>query len=119
MKKYLNPVNYCLGRSILKDDLQNRFCLIRSEGVNNIKELLENLKTKKKMDEFAFKTKLPLDYLLILKRDVKSYLTNPVNLNIFQESIRIMWKKWLLWGLKTLNIFLIKFKTWKNFLNCQ
>ena len=35
------------------------------------------------MDEFAYKTKLPLDYLLILKRDLKSYLPNPVNLKYF------------------------------------
>ena len=82
-KKLLESRELLPGRSILKDDLQNRFCIIRSEGVNNIKELLENLKTKKKMDEFAYKTKLPLDYLLILKREVKSYLPNPVNLKYF------------------------------------
>ena len=59
-EKILESKELLPGRRILKDNIQNRFCIIRSEGVNNLKELLENLKTKKKMDEFAYKTKLPI-----------------------------------------------------------
>ena len=81
--KILESKELLPGRSILKDNIQDRFSIIRSEGVNNLKELLEKLKTKKKMDEFAYKTRLPLDYLLILKREINSYLPNPVNLKYF------------------------------------
>lgn len=51
--------------------------------MKNPQELLIFLKTPKKAAEFAKITRLPEDYLLILRREVSSYQTKPITLEKF------------------------------------
>jgi hypothetical protein len=71
------------GRRILENNISERFEIISNIGIKNLEELLGQLKNKKKIENFKNKTGIPKDYLLILKREIKSYLPNPVNLTKF------------------------------------
>jgi hypothetical protein len=71
------------SRRILKDDIEVRFEVLEDESIHNLQDLANMLKTPKKTREFAKKSGLPEDYLLILRREVNSYTPNPVNLDRF------------------------------------
>ena len=69
------------SRVILKENLEERFDKISSQGINNLQELIDALKKRQNIETFSKKSGLPIDYLTILKREASSYLPNPVNLN--------------------------------------
>ena len=67
----------------LKEELDKRFEILENYGIRNLKELIDKLRTKPKMELFSSETGLPIDYLTILKREAKSYLSNPIRLDKF------------------------------------
>lgn len=71
------------SRKMLKDDIKGRFGILKESNVYTLQDLVNLLKTPKKAREFAGKTGLPEDYLLILRREINSYTPNPVNLSKF------------------------------------
>lgn len=86
LKKFKGEIedsNPLPSRKMLKDDLEERFKVLNDNGVFNLQDLANLLKTPKKARDFAEKSGLPEDYLLILRREVNSYTPNPVNLNKF------------------------------------
>jgi hypothetical protein len=68
------------GRMILKGGLDERFEVLESMGINNLQELWEALKTKKRVVGFAAESGLSPDYLAVLRREVGSYIPKPANL---------------------------------------
>lgn len=71
------------SRVSLKDDLDERFEILEINGISNIKELIEALKTKPKIESFSKQTGLSIEYLTLLRREAKSYLPNPIRLDKF------------------------------------
>ncbi len=71
------------SRKILKEQIDDRFKILSSNGIKNLGDLASSLKTPKKTKEFALKSGLPSEYLLILRREVNSYTPKPVNLDKF------------------------------------
>jgi DNA polymerase/3'-5' exonuclease PolX len=71
------------SRQILKEDLEDRFKILRENGISNLQELMDALNTPKKAREFSSKTRLPEDYVLVLRREVMSLKPSPVNLDKF------------------------------------
>ena len=71
------------SRVSLKDELDERFKLLEINGINNLKELIEELKTKQKIELFSNETGLTIEYLALLKREAKSYIPNPIRLDKF------------------------------------
>jgi len=71
------------SRRILKEQINERFKILEDKGVKNLQYLLISLKTPAKCREFAKKSNIPEDYLLILRREVNSYIPKPVNLENF------------------------------------
>jgi len=71
------------SRVILKDNLDERFQILEDCGITNHKELIDALKTKAKIEQFAENTGLSAEYLTILNREAKSYLSNPIRLDKF------------------------------------
>ncbi len=71
------------SRISLKDNLDERFRLLETQGISNLKELIDTLKTKPKIELFSKETGLSIDYLSLLRREAKSFLPNPVRLNKF------------------------------------
>jgi predicted flap endonuclease-1-like 5' DNA nuclease len=62
------------GRQILKEDTEERFAVLADQGLSNLSQLISALKTRKKTEAFAAKSGLPLDYLIILRREALSYM---------------------------------------------
>ncbi len=82
-KKSLQKRDMIPSRVILKEKIEERFALITSNGIENLRALIDTLKTKQKIEIFSKKTNLSIDYLTILKREANSYLPNPINLKKF------------------------------------
>ncbi|MCJ7535434.1 MAG: DUF4332 domain-containing protein [Anaerolineales bacterium] len=71
------------SRVSLKEELDERFKILENNGITNLKELIDTLKTKPKIELFSKETGLSIEYLTILKREAKSYLPNPFQLDKF------------------------------------
>ena len=71
------------SRVSLKDELDKRFKILEINGITNLKELTEVLKTKQKIELFSKETGLTIEYLTLLNREAKSYLPNPIRLDKF------------------------------------
>lgn len=71
------------SRKILKDNIDTNFDAIKQNNINNLEELFNILKNKKKLEEFAFQSGLSVDYLTILVREIKSDRQKPNNLRDF------------------------------------
>ncbi|MCP4344337.1 MAG: DUF4332 domain-containing protein [Desulfobacterales bacterium] len=82
-KKSLQKRDMIPSRVILKEKTDERFAIITSNGIKNLKVLIDTLKTKQKIEMFSKNTNLSIDYLTILKREACSYLPKPINLNNF------------------------------------
>lgn len=82
-KQELKEADLLPSRKILKEQIDVRFKVLESNGIQNLHDLATSLKTPKKAKEFAEKSDLPSNYLLILRREVNSYMPKPVNLEKF------------------------------------
>ena len=82
-KKSLQKRDMIPSRVILKEKIDERFSIFTSNGIKNLKALIDTLKTKQKIEKFSKNTNLSIDYLTILKREASSYLPKPINLNNF------------------------------------
>jgi hypothetical protein len=82
-KKDLDESELIPSRMILKEDISSRFGVLKDNDIFNLQDLVNVLKTPKKAKEFAQKSGLPQDYILILRREVNSYTPTPVNLDKF------------------------------------
>ena len=77
---YLPP-----SRKLLLDDIENLFQRIKNQGIENVEELRIALKTKKKLEEFSVKNRLPLEYLVILIREINSSIPKPNKIKDFPD----------------------------------
>lgn len=71
------------SRTMLKDDLESRFGILANCGISNLKELTDALKTKQKIERFSEDSGLTIEYLTLLNREAKSYLSKPIRLEKF------------------------------------
>lgn len=71
------------SRRILKEHINTKFKILEDNNIHNLHELSISLKTPKKAKEFAGKSGIPVDYILILRREVNSYTPKPVSLEKF------------------------------------
>lgn len=71
------------SRVALKDDLDQRFKILEAEEITNLKQLLERLKTKEKIEIFSQETGLSAEYLTLIRREANSYQPNPIRLDKF------------------------------------
>ena len=73
------------GRRILQENIETYFEVLAAAGIENLQQLNDALKTKKKVENFAGKYALPLDYLTILRRELSSYFPKSVALSDFPD----------------------------------
>lgn len=71
------------GRIILKEDIEKNFKKLSDNSITNLGDLNNVLKTKNKLELFAQKTQLTIEYLRILRRDINAFISKPVNLKEF------------------------------------
>lgn len=66
------------SRAILGEHLAERFAALEAAGIDTLQALIDALSTKKKLALFAAQTGLPEDYLTILRREARSYISSPI-----------------------------------------
>lgn len=84
-KEILKASDLLPGRLILKDNIDKNFDLIKKQTVQNVDELLNMLKNKKKLQNFSRQSGICEDYLTILIREIKSYRQNPNKIKDFPD----------------------------------
>ena len=82
-KEILKASDLLPSRLILKDNIDSNFDLIKNQKVQNVDELLNMLKNKKKLQDFSRQSGLHDDYLTLLIREIKSYRQNPNKIKDF------------------------------------
>ena len=82
-KKSLQSRELIPSRKCLKEELDARFRILENSGITNLKELIDLLKTKQKIEQFSQESGLSIQYLTLLNREAKSYLSKPVRLDKF------------------------------------
>jgi hypothetical protein len=78
--RYLTP-----SRASLRERIPEKFALIEAQGITNLGQLIDALKTRKKLEVFSALSGLPVDYLVLLRREVNSYLPKPFDLKKVPE----------------------------------
>jgi hypothetical protein len=80
-KRSLQSREMIPSRAILKDDLGTNFKALEDYGITNLKELTLALKTKEKIEGFSQETGLTVEYLTLLNREARSYVSKPLRLD--------------------------------------
>ena len=80
LKTNLKTGDVLPGRQILIEDIETRFDILSSMGMKNLSDLIAALRSKQKIDKFSQQSGLPVEYLVILRREVRSYIPKPVYL---------------------------------------
>jgi len=86
IKKFMNSLqsrDMIPSRIGLKEELNERFGILEKNDIRNLKELIDALKTKQKIERFSQDTGLSIQYLTLLNREAKSYLSKPIRLDKF------------------------------------
>ncbi|MBN2009549.1 DUF4332 domain-containing protein [candidate division KSB1 bacterium] len=61
------------SRQILKENVDERFHVLKNHNIENLRQLQLQLKTPAKVKQFAETSLLPMDYLTVLRREINSY----------------------------------------------
>lgn len=71
------------GRVALQEQMDERFNLLKKSGVKTLGDLLRVLDSNTKIESYSAQTGLPVNYLVLLKREAGSYLVRPFPLSDF------------------------------------
>ena len=105
-REYLRTADLLPSREILKEDIAHCFFVLKSTGLENVEDLYEGLRTKKRFDDFILDSGISKDYLQILVREVKSMFPKPSKLADFPETSPVLIKKLSEAGItNTLNLY--------------
>ena len=66
------------GRIVLQEKMEERFSLLKANGLVTLADLLLRLRDRNKQRNFAELSGLESNYLTILYREANSYLSKPV-----------------------------------------
>lgn len=113
-QKVLERSEMIPSRMILKEQISENIKCLKKQGIKNLQDIINVLKTPKKVKEFAKKSGLPNDYLTILIREVNSYQPKPVNLNKFPDINKEITDKLGKFDLKNTKHLFEKIKTKKE-----
>jgi predicted flap endonuclease-1-like 5' DNA nuclease len=82
-KQTLKKAELIPSRRILKEQIDQRFERLQTQGISNLEDLLSAAKNAKKIADLAKNTGLSEEYLTILRREVNALLPQPKNLRDF------------------------------------
>jgi hypothetical protein len=83
LRDYLKHIRLLPSQQILKEDLDSHFAALDAHGIGNLAQLQAALKNNSAVQSFAAQTEIPPDYLMLLRREVNSYLPKPIKLSDF------------------------------------
>ncbi|MCH4890936.1 DUF4332 domain-containing protein [Acidaminobacter sp. JC074] len=85
---------------VLLEDLDKHLDLLTDYGIENMSEFYLQSKTKKKAEVLAEKTGMDLDYMIVLRRMVSSYIPKPRKLEDFTDMNDDLLKRLIHMGIK-------------------
>ena len=71
------------SRRLLKEQIDSRFSRLQAQGISNLAEFLDAVKSSGKISELAEKTDIPEQYLTLLRREIGALLPKPKSLRDF------------------------------------
>ncbi|OPX43386.1 hypothetical protein CLHUN_27310 [Ruminiclostridium hungatei] len=77
-KELLKKQNLLAGRRLIKNNIDERFQSMAQAGINNVKDLNEKLRNEPLIEELSGKSGIPVEYLMILKREIANIEPKPV-----------------------------------------
>lgn len=99
-QELLKNIELLPGRRLLAEKLDERFALLEKQGLKNLSQLAEALKSNQKIKQLAAAVGIPETYLVILKRELNRLLPKSVMLREFpgvsQAMIQQLKKKGIL-----------------------
>ncbi len=78
---------------VLLKDIEKRFALLSQEEIKTVEELYLQTKTKKKTEELANRAGIDIEYLIVLRRLVSSYIAKPRKLEDYPDIDRPLMKR--------------------------
>lgn len=83
LKKRIEETDLVPSRQPLVDGIGQKFLALESCGITTFSCLREELKNKKRMEALSTKTGISNEYLVLLRREIESYLPKPFLLTEF------------------------------------
>ncbi len=114
LRELLRTRKLLSGHQTLKDDLDKNFDLLVENKIENLQGLNNALKAKQKLESFAKKSGISVDYLTILKRHSNSFVSKAVKLSEFPEVDTVLVKKLETIGVKNSKILFDRTSTDKE-----
>jgi len=85
LKNKLKTGNLLPSWMILREDIDHRFNILTKHNIKNMFDLQTTLKNRNKALEFAKKSGIPEQYLIVLRRVLNGYQPKPNNLKDFPD----------------------------------
>ena len=83
LKKRIEETDLVPSRQPLLDGIEQKFHALESRGITTFSCLRDELKNKKRMETLSIKTGISVEYLVLLRREIESYLPKPFPLTEF------------------------------------
>ncbi len=77
----------------LLENIDDQFERLNKNGISNIEELREKIRTKKRLKDFNLDTSIDSDYLTLLARELNSRVSKPLKLSKFPNQDKSLIKK--------------------------
>jgi hypothetical protein len=71
------------SRVCLKEQIEERFRRLMKHGIRDLGQLITCMDSREKLTDLAIETGIPLEYLLLLNREARSYLARPFPISKF------------------------------------
>jgi len=84
LKKRIEETDLVPSRQSLLDGIEQKFHALESCGITTFSCLREELKNKKRMEALSIKTEISIEYMVLLRREIESYLPKPFPLTEFE-----------------------------------
>jgi hypothetical protein len=82
-KEMLREADLLPSRTLLKNDIDEKFDMLKKQQIKNVEELRKILSNKRKLQDLSKRSGISEDYLRILIREVKSYRQKPSRIKDF------------------------------------
>ena len=84
VKAHIQKIDLVPSRISLLENIERKFKVVKKNGVTNLAELRNRIKTAKRIEEFSSVTKLDFEYLNLLRREIESWFSKPHKLKEFK-----------------------------------
>lgn len=82
-KEILRTADFIPSWRILQENIEHNLKIIKKQNIKNLAELQKALATKSKVQKFAHQSRLPEDYLNVLRRAINGYQPKPNKIKDF------------------------------------